>query len=61
MRVYEAAKPFKSVRDFDQKPVANTILAELIDGVRLIPSSGNLQPLEYAVITQKEMIDKVLG
>ena len=59
MSVEEAVKIRRSIRRFKQKPVSLDILRRLVDAARLAPSGANLQPLEYVVVTDVSLCDKV--
>jgi nitroreductase len=43
----------RTIRKFKQKKISKTILTDCIDAARLAPSAGNLQPLEYILVTEK--------
>lgn len=49
----------RTIRRFTQKPVDFQILKNLVNGARLAPSAANLQPLEYIVVTNKELCKQV--
>lgn len=50
----------RSYRRFQEdRSVSADVLASIVDMVRFVPSSVNLQPLRYAVSTSKEMNDKI--
>lgn len=49
----------RTIRKFTQKPILKETLLSYIDLARLSPTGANLQPLKYAVITEKETVDKI--
>lgn len=49
----------RSIRKFQQKSVPDNILTDLVNMARFHASGNNLQPIRYAIISQKEMTDKV--
>lgn len=49
----------RSIRKFDQRPVSNDILRDLVDMARMHASGGNLQPVRYGLVTSKAMCDKI--
>ena len=51
MDVYTAIVSRRSIRRFQQKPIAVEVLMKLVDTGRLAPSAANLQPLEYMIVT----------
>lgn len=59
MRVYEAILSRRSIRRFQQKPIPIELLKKFVNGARLAPSAANLQPLEYFIVTEKDLRDKV--
>lgn len=45
----------RSIRRFKTSPnVSEGMLVKLVDAARLAPSGGNLQPLEYIIVKEKE-------
>lgn len=59
MDVEEAVTRRRSIRRFKQKTVPLDVLKKLVDAARLAPSGANLQPLEYIVVTDDSLCDKV--
>ena len=59
MDVYEAILSRRSIRRFQQKSIPLELLKKFINVARLAPSAANLQPLEYFVVTEKNLRDKV--
>jgi nitroreductase len=55
MKVYDTIIARRSIRRFHQKPVNLTILKKCVNAARLAPSAANLQPLEYCIVTDKEL------
>ncbi len=49
----------RTIRKFTQKPIPKSELIELVDYARLAAYPANLQPLKFAVISEKELCDKV--
>ena len=56
MDVYEAILSRRSIRRFQQKPIPIELLKKFVNGARFAPSAANLQPLEYFVATEKEIV-----
>lgn len=54
MTVYNAAKSRRSIRKFLHYPIPQDRLLKLVDCARLAPYGANLQPLKFAIITDKE-------
>lgn len=61
MNVYETILQRRSIRRFQQKPISIELLKKFVNAARLAPSAANLQPLEYFVVTEKELCDKVFA
>lgn len=59
MDVYNVIKSRRSVRRFKQKEIPLRTLKKLVNAARLAPSAGNLQPLEFFVVNDKELRAKV--
>ncbi len=49
--VLEAIQKRKSIRDYDQKPVPDSILEKILEAGRLSPSANNVQPWHFVVVT----------
>jgi len=61
MNVYDAIVKRRSIRRFKQKPVSSEILRKLVNAGRLAPSGANLQPCEYIIVQDRELVNKVFG
>ncbi len=61
MTVKELIKKRRTIRKFLQKPISEKQLATYIEAARLCPSAANLQPLKYAIVSNKENTDKVFS
>ena len=59
MEVYEAIKRRRTVRKFQQKPIPEQDIMEIIDSARLAPYGANLQPLKFAVIEKEELRKRI--
>ena len=49
----------RSVRNFREKPVPESLIERVLEAGRFAPSAGNCQPWKFVVITDKEIIDEV--
>ena len=54
MELLEAIQSRRSIRKFQAKPVADSLIKELIEAARLAPSGSNLQPTRFVVIKSEE-------
>ena len=61
MTVYEAAIKRRSIRRFKQEPIPLEILKKLVNAGRLAPSSANKQPIEYIIIDESCVVERVFG
>ena len=59
--IYKAIISRRTVRQFKQRPIRKPILLELINAARLSPSAANLQPLEFIIITNKDIGAKIFS
>ena len=59
MNVSEALKNRRTIRKFNQKPLPEKDVLELVEYARLCAYPANLQPLKFAVIQDKEVCDKI--
>jgi nitroreductase len=59
MKVYDATLSRRSIRRFQQKPVDLEILKKCVNAARLAPSAANLQPLEYCIVTDKQLCSQM--
>lgn len=61
MGIYEAAISRRSIRRFKDKPISPQVLERCVNAARLVPSAANLQPLEYIIINDAEMLPQVFA
>jgi len=59
MDVYKAILSRRSIRRFKQKQIPLDLLKKFVNGARLAPSAANLQPLEFFIINDKVLCNKV--
>lgn len=59
MDVKTALLQRRTIRKFQQKPIANQDLLDLVEYARIAAYPANLQPLKFAIISDKELCDKV--
>ena len=59
--VYNAILSRRSIRRFKQKEISIEKLKKFVNAARLAPSAANLQPLEFFVITEKDLCEKVFN
>jgi len=61
METQQAIWNRRSVRSFSQEPLEPALLRDLADAARQCPSSANLQPLEYVVVTEDKQREEIFG
>ena len=59
MSVYETILSRRSIRRFQQKPINTELLRKFVNAARVAPSAANLQPLEFFIVTEKDMCSKI--
>ena len=59
MNVYDAIMDRRTIRKFEQKPVAKDDLKKLIDCARVAAYPANVQPLKFAIIDNPEMLEDI--
>ena len=57
METLDAMLQRRSIRKFRPEPIPASYLKQIIEISRLYPSGGNLQPIRFAVITRKDLLD----
>ena len=61
MGVYEVAVSRRSIRRFKGIPVPHQILERCVNTARLAPSAANLQPLEYIIVDDDQLLSEVFS
>lgn len=51
----------RTIRQFKPAPVAQSLLAKLVNAARLAPSAGNLQPLEFVIVDNGEIRNRLFS
>ena len=59
MRVYETATERRSIRHYEDTPVPKDLLRQCVDAARLAPSGANLQPLEFVIIDEPDLVSRI--
>lgn len=59
MSVYDLIRARRTIRRFKQIPVPEDLLEKMVDAARLAPSASNMQPLEYVVVQNKEVVERI--
>lgn len=60
--IHDIVVDSRSCRSFDEsKPIGKEDLLDLIETARICPSAGNLQPLKYRLVYEKDEVEELLG
>jgi len=59
MSTYELAIRRRSIRRFKQTPIPYQVLERCVDAARLAPSAANLQPLEFIIVDDEQLLSRV--
>jgi len=59
MTVYDAIQKRRTIRKFKQDKIDGNDLVKLVDCARVAAYGANMQPLKFAVIDDKDMLDKI--
>ncbi|MFH1075734.1 MAG: nitroreductase family protein [Pseudomonadota bacterium] len=57
--VYDCIMQRRSIRRFQQTKIQLEVLNRLLNAARVAPSAANKQPLEYIIITNRDLREKV--
>jgi nitroreductase len=61
MGIMDAIRRRRTIRFYEQRPVGRDTLRELVDAARFAPSGGNVQPLEFVLVDDKEVVPRVFA
>jgi nitroreductase len=61
MNVYEVIVKRRTIRRFQKKKVPYEVLEKCVNASRLAPSAANLQPCEYLVVDEEDLLNGVFG
>ena len=59
MNIYETIISRRTIRKFKQKKIDLKLLEKLVNAGRLAPSAANQQPLEYLIITDQTLKERI--
>ncbi|MCL2789079.1 MAG: nitroreductase family protein [Desulfobulbus sp.] len=59
MELIEAINTRRSIRRFQERPVADEHIQTIIEAAMLAPSAGNQQPWHFIVITDREKLNAI--
>jgi nitroreductase len=61
MNVYELILRRRTIRRFKQEPITKEQLTKIVNAGRMAPSAANLQPLEFILINDSELVPQVFA
>jgi len=59
--IYKKIISRRTIRKFKQEKIRPALLKRFVNAARLAPSAANLQPLEYLIITKKNLREKIFA
>ncbi|MGC8976395.1 MAG: nitroreductase family protein [Candidatus Ratteibacteria bacterium] len=59
MDIYEIIKKRRTIRRFKQREIPLELLIKFVDMARIAPSGANMQPIEYIIVNDKNIVDKI--
>lgn len=59
MDILNVIKIRRSIREFKVKPLAKDVLEKIIDAARFAPTARSVQPWEFVIVTQREVLKKI--
>jgi len=59
MEAYEALMTRRSIRKFEDKPIDENTLKDILDAAMSAPSAHNRQPWEFVIIDDKKILDEI--
>ncbi|BCS89267.1 nitroreductase family protein [Pseudodesulfovibrio sediminis] len=59
MEVMEALRTRRSIRKYEDKPVSDELIHEILDAAMMAPSAGNAQPWRFIVVTDRAILDSI--
>lgn len=61
MNIYETILKRRTIRRFQGRKVPYEVLEKCVNAARLAPSAANLQPCEYMIVDEEDLLDEVFG
>lgn len=59
MEVFEAIRTRRSIRNYENRPVENEKLMNVLEAARLSPSATNAQPWSFIVVTDRDVKERL--
>jgi len=61
MDLFDAIQRRRSIRAYARKPVPEEVFEKIIDAARFAPTARNVQPWEFIVVTDPDLLQKLAG
>jgi nitroreductase len=61
MNIYEIILKRRTIRRFQNRKIPYEVLEKCVNAARLAPSAANLQPCEYLIVDEEDLLDEVFG
>lgn len=61
MELMEAIRTRRSIRKYEDTPISEEMVREMLDAAMMAPSAGNAQPWQFVVINERERLDAIKG
>ena len=61
MNIYKVIKGRRSIRTYKSRKIPDDVINRVLDAARRAPSAKNLQPWQFIVVNDRELIDAVAG
>ena len=61
MDIYKAIKTMRAVRQYTDAPVADAVLARILEAGRWSGSAKNVQPWKFIVVHDRDMLNRLAG
>jgi len=61
MDIMEALLTRRSIRKFENKPVPEEMVKQILEAAMMAPSAGNAQPWQFIVINDRKKLDAMVG
>jgi len=59
MEVLEALHTRRSIRKFEDKPVPDEMVRQVLEAAMMAPSAGNAQPWQFIVVKDRDLLNSV--
>ena len=61
MEIMEALRTRRSIRKFENRPVPEEMVREILEAAMMAPSAGNAQPWRFVVVDDRAVLDAMTG